>query len=100
MADLQNYLTKRGVTKEQMEEARLNTHRKIEAYALREARTSCAMTQVELAKVMGVSQNRISRMENGDLASMSLDTIRRYIEALGGSVSLVAQLPAGTVTLL
>ena len=33
---------------------------------------------------MGVSQNRISRMENGDLGSMSLDTLRRYVEALAG----------------
>lgn len=33
---------------------------------------------------MGVSQNRISRMENGDLDSMSLDTLRRYVEALAG----------------
>ena len=33
---------------------------------------------------MGVSQNRISRMENGDLGSMSLDTLRRYMEALAG----------------
>lgn len=49
---------------------------------------------------MGVSQNRVSRMERGDLATMSLDTIRRYVEALGGKFSLVADLPTGRVTLL
>ena len=57
------------------------------------------MTQVELAKTMGVSQNRISRMENGDLGSMSLDTLRRYVEALGGRLTLVAEQPSGTVML-
>ena len=58
------------------------------------------MTQVQLAEAMGVSQNRVSRMENGDMAAMSLDTIRRYIGALDGKVSLVADLPTGKVTLL
>ncbi len=39
-------------------------------------------------------------MENGDLGSMSLDTLRRYVEALGGSLTLVAELPSGTVLLV
>ena len=39
-------------------------------------------------------------MEHGDLATMSLDTIRRYIEALGGKLSLIADLPSGKLTLL
>jgi hypothetical protein len=41
------------------------------------------MTQALLAQAMGVSQNRVSRME-----------------ALGGKVSLVADLPTGSVLLL
>ena len=57
------------------------------------------MTQVELAKEMGVSQNRISRMENGDIGAMSLDVIRRYVEAVGGTLALVAELPSGRVRL-
>lgn len=100
MADLNKYLEKRGVTKEQMDDARAQTRAYIEAYALREARAEGGMTQVQLAKTMGVSQNRISRMENGDLSSMSLETIKRYIEALGGKLSLVAELPTGKLTLL
>ena len=82
-----------------MEEARRRTQAMIDAYNLREARKACKMTQVELARRMGVSQNRVSRMENGDITAMSFDTIRRYIEAVGGSVSLVATLPTGTVRL-
>lgn len=49
---------------------------------------------------MGVSQNRVSRMERGDLSVTSLDTIRCYVEALGGTISLVADLPTGKLTLL
>ena len=71
----------------------------LDAYNLREARKASNMTQVELAREMGVSQNRISRMENGDIGAMSLDVIRRYIEAVGGSIALVAELPTGDVRL-
>ncbi len=98
-SQLNAYLEKRGITADQMDRARLETQALIDSYNLREARKASAMTQVELANAMGVSQNRISRMENGDLGSMSLDTLRRYVEALGGSLTLVAELPSGTVTL-
>ena len=100
MAELAEYLKRRGVTDEQMDDARRSTREYIDAYALRETRLACNMTQVDLAATMGVSQNRISRMENGDLATMSLDTIRRYVEALGGKLSLVAEMPTGKVVLL
>ena len=81
-------------------DVRRATQSYIDGYALREARNVGGMTQVELAKAMGVSQNRITRMEHGDLATMSLDTIRRHIEALGGKLSLIADLPTGKLTLL
>lgn len=99
MDNLKAYLDKRGITEAQMDEARRFTQDYIDAYNLREAREARHMTQVELAKAMGVSQNRISRMENGDIGTMSLDTIRRYIEAVGGKLSLVAELPTGCFTL-
>ena len=99
MSNLNAYLDKRGITEEQVEEARHATQAYIDAYNLREARKASHMTQVELAKAMGVSQNRISRMENGDIGTMSFDTIRRYIEAVGGKVSLIADLPTGQVSL-
>ena len=100
MSDLNNYLAKRGITEEQMDQARNATQSYIDGFALRQARNDGGMTQVQIAEAMGVSQNRISRMEHGDLATMSLDTIRRYIEALGGKLSLIADLPTGKLTLL
>ena len=100
MSDLNAYLAKRGISEMQMDQARSATRSYIDGYALREARNTGGMTQVQLAEAMGVSQNRISRMEHGDLATMSLDTIRRYVEALGGKLSLIADLPTGKLTLL
>lgn len=99
MADLNSYLRKRGITDQQMDEARERTQAAIDSYNLREARKACAMTQVQLAKAMGVSQNRVSRMENGDVGVMSVDVIRRYVEALGGHLRIEADLPTGHVVL-
>lgn len=38
-------------------------------------------------------------MENGDINAMSIGTIRKYIEAHGGHMLLVADLPTGKVSL-
>ena len=95
MSNLDEYLAKRGVTPAQMEQAERETQTLVEAYNLREARKASRMTQVQVAKAIGVSQNRVSRIENGDLGAMSVDSLRRYVAELGGSLTLVATLPGG-----
>lgn len=99
MSNLDDYLKKRGITEEQMEVARQRTQAYIDAYNLAQARKASHMTQAEMAKAMGVSQNRVSRIENGDMEAMSLSSIRRYIEALGGQLTLEADLPIGRIDL-
>lgn len=99
MSNLNDYLEKRGITNDQMEKARRETQAFIDAYNLKQARKASNMTQVELAEAMGVSQNRVSRMENGDLGAMSIDSLRKYVEALGGHIVLLADLPTGRVSL-
>lgn len=99
MADLNAYLDKRGITAEQMDEVRQETQAIIDAYSLKEARKASNMTQAQVAETIGVSQNRVSRMENGDMDAMGIDSLRRYIAALGGNLTLVADLPSGRVTL-
>ena len=99
MSELQEYLDRRGVTEGEMAEARQRLSRVLEAYDLRQARKSCHLTQAQVAREIGVSQNRISRMENGDLGTIGIDALRRYITALGGRLLLVAELPDGTVVL-
>ena len=95
MSNLDEYLIKRGVTPAQMKQAEQETQAFVDAYNLREARKASHMTQVQVAKAIGVSQNRVSRMENGDLGAMSVDSLRRYVAALGGNLTLVATLPGG-----
>ena len=99
MAELNDYLESRGITEEQMEVARRQTQEYVDAYNLREARKAQNLTQVQVARAIGVSQNRVSRIENGDMGAMSVESLRRYIAALGGSLTLVADLPSGKVRL-
>lgn len=61
------------------------------AWRLRELREQFDLTQVELAAELDVSQNRISRIERGDIGKTQVDTLRRYVEALGGKLRLEVQ---------
>ena len=61
------------------------------AWRLRELREQFYLTQVELAAELDVSQNRISRIERGDIGKTQVDTLRRYVEALGGKLRLEVQ---------
>jgi DNA-binding XRE family transcriptional regulator len=69
-------------------------------YRLRLVRKRLDITQVELAKRMGVSQIRISQIENGKLESFELGTLIRYVEALGGKLSMSVELEGKHLELL
>lgn len=60
----------------------------VRAYRLRELRERLNMTQTEVGHVLKVSQKRISTIEHGDLEHVQVDTLRRYAEALGGTLSV------------
>jgi len=62
-----------------------------EEMTLQELRRARAMTQVKMAKRLGVAQKQISEIEKR--TDMHISTLRRSVEALGGKLSLVAQFP-------
>ncbi|MCZ3389823.1 MAG: helix-turn-helix domain-containing protein [Actinomycetia bacterium] len=62
----------------------------VRAYRLREVREEQGLTQVELAARMHVTQPSVSELERGELDRAGLATIKAYVEALGGSVEVVA----------
>jgi DNA-binding XRE family transcriptional regulator len=62
-----------------------------EEMTLQELRRARAMTQVRMAKSLGVAQKQISEIEKR--TDMHISTLRRSIEALGGKLSLVAEFP-------
>jgi transcriptional regulator with XRE-family HTH domain len=57
---------------------------------LREMREEQGLTQVELAERMHVTQPSVSALERGEIDRVGLATIRAYVEALGGTVDVIA----------
>lgn len=55
---------------------------------LAEMRRSAGYRQVEIAERMGISQARVSKIENGEIAA--IDVIAAYVEAVGGTVEITA----------
>jgi len=53
-----------------------------------EARQKAGLTQVELARRLGVSQAQVARMEKRGYDAYSLNSLRRYVQALGNGFSL------------
>lgn len=62
-----------------------------ELATLKDLRQAVAQTQQDLAAALGVGQDTISRLEKR--SDMLLSTLRRYVEAMGGKLELVAQFP-------
>lgn len=57
---------------------------------LAEIRKQLGLTQSQLAEATGLSQARISQIENG--TATSLDTLRAYVAGLGGHLDIVARI--------
>lgn len=55
---------------------------------LAEARQAAGLTQVELAKRLEVSQAQVARIEKRGYDAYTLNTLRRYVQALGEGFAL------------
>lgn len=82
-------------TPEQLARIESETERMIEELALAELRAARELSQVQLAETLGVKQASISQMENQ--TDMYVGTLRRYIQAMGGSLEIIAHFPEGDV---
>ncbi|MGC4745720.1 helix-turn-helix domain-containing protein [Micromonospora sp. DT201] len=57
---------------------------------LAEIRKQLGITQTQLAEAAGLTQARISQIENGE--HTSLETLRAYVTGLGGHLDVVARI--------
>ena len=62
--------------------------------ALSALRDELNISQTEMATMMGVKQPSVARMEQAD-NDPRLSTLKRYVKALGGELSLDVTLPTG-----
>ena len=88
---LEQQLAHRPIDPDRLEALVTDLQRQVRAWRLREVRESMAMTQVALAKDLGVGQNRVSAIERGDIDHAQVATLRRYVEALGGKLDVEAR---------
>lgn len=80
--------------------ARKEMHDAVQAQRLAEIRKAQGHArQSDIAAAMGVSQARVSKLENGDLSHTELGTLQSYVAALGGSLRIVAEFDESTVEL-
>ena len=62
-----------------------------EELTLRELRRARKITQVRMAKALGITQDGVSRLERR--SDVLLSTLRKAVKAMGGNLSLVAEFP-------
>ena len=62
-----------------------------EEMSLRELRKARRLTQAHVARQLGISQDGVARLEQR--SDLLLSTLRKTVEAMGGSLSLIARFP-------
>ena len=62
-----------------------------EELTLRDLRKARALTQAKIGAVLGIGQEHVSRLEQR--SDMLLSTLAGYVEAMGGTLKLVAEFP-------
>ncbi len=101
--------TWRDVRREAVEDGRIDqrgvaAHRdrlegELVAHRLAEIRKGHGLSQQDVARAMGVTQSRVSRIESGDISKSELSTIAAYVRALGGEVRVIAAIGGDEITL-
>lgn len=66
-----------------------------EMTTVKKLRKARKLTQVEIAKRLGIAQENVSRLENR--TDMLVSTLRDYVTAMGGDLRLVALFPGETM---
>jgi transcriptional regulator with XRE-family HTH domain len=71
------------------------TRQLIDEMPLQELRRALDLTQQQVAASLGINQVAVSKMEGQ--TDMYVSTLRRFVEAMGGELRIVAHFPEGNV---
>ena len=80
---------------ERQERIRKRTQELLAELPLQELRQARALSQQELAEVLGLNQATVSKLERR--TDMYLSSLRRVVEAMGGELEISASFPDGKV---
>lgn len=80
---------------ERQERIQRRTEELLAELPLQELRQARALSQQELAEVLGLNQATVSKLERR--TDMYLSSLRRFVEAMGGELEISASFPDGKV---
>src|SRR5688572_1996342 len=75
--------------------ARERTRTLLAEMPLQELRLARRLSQATLAQFLGANQPQVSKIEHS--TDLYVSTLRRYVEAMGGELEIVARFPDGLV---
>ena len=83
---------KKTMTPAQIEKAKHRAEQLMLEYrTLQTLRKARDLTQVDVARILGMTQDNVSRLEKRP--DVLVSTLRKYIESLGGELDLVVRFP-------
>lgn len=88
---------RKGLSLERRARNREATQNLLQEMALHELRHAREKSQQELARDLHVGQPAVARLERR--TDMYVSNLRRYVEALGGTLEITARFPEATVTI-
>jgi len=68
-----------------------------EEMALQQLRKARQLTQEQMAKLLNIGQDSISRLESR--SDLLISTLRSYVEAMGGALKIVVEFKEGTAVI-
>ena len=80
---------------EALEKAASLSQAMLDEMPLQELRRARALSQEQLARTLGIKQASVSKLERR--TDMYIQTLRNYIEAVGGQLEITAKFPDGKV---
>lgn len=85
---------KRGLSSERRTKIETRAKKLIhEEYTLRQLRKARNQSQATIAEILGIRPSEVAKLERR--TDSYLSTIRRYVEAMGGRLDLIASFPDG-----
>lgn len=67
------------------------------ANRLARLREQAGMTQTDVARILGITQSRVSRLERAE--DLNISTLERYVAALGGELHVDARIDGEVIEL-
>lgn len=84
-----------SMSPESQARAEVRTNAMLADLRLAELRRAQDLSQLELSAILGVTQSEVSKMERR--ADVYVSTLRKYVEATGGTLEILAHFASGTV---